>query len=210
MVPRMSNLIPVSQAAEQLGVSRAQVHRLIQSGELRASRLGHAWLIDAASLQRRQEIRPLRGRPLSPAAAWAAVLAEAEHPSVDLRRLAVTARRRARLVHGRVLPVDMSRIVDDARVVVSGSAGAEAQGALVPRRDRVDLYVRDGDWVDLQEMFHVRVAEQDANLLVRVVDDAVWPFDHVRVAPLVVCALDAFEGLDSRSAHEALAAQSAR
>jgi hypothetical protein len=27
---------------------------------------------------------------------------------------------------------------------------------------------------------------------------------------LVVCALDAFEGLDSRSAHEALAAQSAR
>ena len=39
---------------------------------------------------------------------------------------------------------------------------------------------------------------EDANVVVRIVDDEVWPFGEAKVAPLIVCALDSFERLARR------------
>lgn len=61
-------------AAERLGVSQRQVQRLIEAGELPATRTaGEAWVVDALAVNAMARTRPARGRPWSPATAWAAL-----------------------------------------------------------------------------------------------------------------------------------------
>jgi excisionase family DNA binding protein len=97
---------PVSaeRAAKHLGVSRMQVGRLIQRGDLTATRFGRVWMIHPESLNRYAAARPERGRPLSSQAAWLQLL-EAEPLTLEeLRRLANTCRRRAERYPARILP----------------------------------------------------------------------------------------------------------
>jgi len=61
-------------AAERLGVSQRQVQRLIEARELPATRTaGDAWVVDALAVNAMARTRPARGRPWSPATAWAAL-----------------------------------------------------------------------------------------------------------------------------------------
>lgn len=55
--------LSVTQAAQQLGVSRQRVHQLIKSGALRAHKIGNSWAVDTESVQARlaHGVRP--GRP---------------------------------------------------------------------------------------------------------------------------------------------------
>jgi excisionase family DNA binding protein len=61
----------VEEAAERLGVGPSQVRRLARDGELPARRVGSTWLIDDAGIERRRDLEPSAGRPLSPLMAWA-------------------------------------------------------------------------------------------------------------------------------------------
>lgn len=89
--------------------------------------------------------------------------------------------------------------------MLSGAAGAAEQGAATSSSE-LDVYVRQSALSRVIARHGLRPNPDEANVRVRVVDDDAWPFnDQERVAPLVVCALDAFEHLDRRAAHEALA-----
>lgn len=64
--------VSVGQAAEALGVTRRRVHALIAAGRIRARKVSGVWLIDGSSLP----AAPRRGRPMTPAGAWALLLDE--------------------------------------------------------------------------------------------------------------------------------------
>lgn len=204
-------MAPLAQAAKRLGVSDGHVRRLIANGELRAKKFGRSWAVDVASVNERLAAKPDRGRPPGPKVAWALLCgAGADLIEVDdLPKMAVQVRRRANERRFRVLPSKLPDLRSDPEVVVSGAAGAASHGAAVASDD-LDIYVRRSDLFSVMELYKLRPAVDDANVVVRVVDDVVWPFDGEQVAPPLVCALDAFERLDRRAAHEALAQAQAR
>jgi excisionase family DNA binding protein len=196
--------ISVERAAQHLGVSRMQVGRLIDRGDLLASRFGRAWIVDSGSLQRYAAARPSRGRPLSAAVAWQR-LANANAKSLaDVRKLANECRRRAVPVPIRVLPGELDSAIKDHRLVLGGADAAIArQSAVGKPRERV-AYVRASD---IDEFLIDHFAERGvdgADLSLRVVDDDVWPFDGDRFVPPLVAAVDLVDIGDVRSASEAI------
>lgn len=66
-------MLTVAQAADRLGVSRHEVHRLVARGDLTAERVGSVFLLHEKELRRRSAVAKGRGRLWSPATAWAAV-----------------------------------------------------------------------------------------------------------------------------------------
>jgi excisionase family DNA binding protein len=63
--------LSVDEAAEKLEIGPSQVRRLAREGQLPARRLGAVWLIDNAGVEKRRNLEPSAGRPLSPLMAWA-------------------------------------------------------------------------------------------------------------------------------------------
>lgn len=197
-------MAPLADVAKRLGVSDGQVRRLVANGELRAQRFGRSWAVDVASVNERIAARPGRGRPLGPRAAWKRLRDVGMIDLDDLPALAVQVRRRADEMRFRVLPFKMAELRADSGVVLSGGPGAAEQGAAVADAD-LDVYVRRSGLPSIVDRHGLRAEVDEINVVVRVVDDEVWPFEGDRVAPLLVCALDSFERLDRRAAHEALA-----
>lgn len=196
--------ISVERAAKHLGVSRMQVGRLIERGDLLASRFGRAWTIDRESLQRYAAARPSRGRPLSAAMAWQRLANASAGSLADLRMLANECRRRAVPIAVRVLPGELDTALEDQRLVLGGTDAAIAhQSAVGQPRQRV-AYVRASD-VDefLSDHFAVRGAA-DSNLVLRVVNDDIWPFNEDRYVAPLVAAIDLVDIGDARSAAEAI------
>ena len=65
---RMEKLLSVAEAAEKLGVHRTRINQLIDSGDLPATRIGRAYAIREADLEKVKD-RPAPGRPTKEAAA---------------------------------------------------------------------------------------------------------------------------------------------
>lgn len=51
----IDGVVTIAEASDMLGISRQRVHKLIQSGALRARQSGSTWLIDRASVEERRE-----------------------------------------------------------------------------------------------------------------------------------------------------------
>jgi excisionase family DNA binding protein len=202
-------MAPLAEVAERLGVSDGQVRRLVANGGLRAKRFGRSWAVEVASVNERLAAKPGPGRPLGPKAAWERLHEVGAVDLDDLPRLSVLVRRRADEQRFRVLPFKLADLRSDPRVVLSGGPGAAEQGAAAAAED-LDVYVRRSDLASVVDRHGLRSEVDDVNVVVRVVDNEVWPFEGERVAPRLVCALDSFERLDRRSAHEALAQQIGR
>lgn len=62
--------LSVAEAAERLGVSVRRVRQLVEEGDLPASRIGRAWAIDSAAVDRRKEREAPPGRPYSLRSSW--------------------------------------------------------------------------------------------------------------------------------------------
>jgi len=58
----MEKLLSVAEAAEKLGVHRTRINQLIDSGDLLATRIGRAYVIREADLEKVKD-RPSPGRP---------------------------------------------------------------------------------------------------------------------------------------------------
>jgi excisionase family DNA binding protein len=58
----MEKLLSVAEAAELLGVHRTRINQLIDKGDLAATRIGRAYVIREADLEKVRE-RPAPGRP---------------------------------------------------------------------------------------------------------------------------------------------------
>jgi excisionase family DNA binding protein len=199
--------IDVDRAAGILGVSPIQVRRLIAAGELRAERFGRSWQVDLDSVHRYDDLRPSVGRPPGARRSWDLLARRRPSSMDDARRLAVQARRRAQRLVARASPGELPGLVSSDRVVVSGATAAAHHGAPVQGRPPHAIYVKRSDLDMVAAAHDLRFDEDDPNVVVRVVADAVWPFaDDERYANPLITLIDLIDDRDDRSAREQLRA----
>lgn len=214
----MAPLISVPDAADALGLSAARVRLLAANGGLAAQKIGGRWLVERAGIEKRRSRGSAGGRPFSPRNAWAllALASGEEAPQIDsaarsrLRRslsleglsaLAPRLDRRAEVRHYSGHPGEISYILADKMLVVSGSNVARDVG-LDLMGSGADGYVSDASldrFVHEHALFPAAAVE--ANVVLRVVPDDVWvEFLEGRPrAPQAAVALDLAAEADSRS-----------
>ncbi|RZV43613.1 MAG: DNA-binding protein [Acidimicrobiales bacterium] len=209
------SLLGVSEAAEKLCVSDRRVRQMLADGLLDGERIGRAWMIDAGDLRRVSRSRPKVGRPWNAASAWA-VLALAEGkasalPPVErsrakerfalgldkiVDRLAARADRRSFYVHPSVL----AHLEESSKVVRGGVSAAADVGADILARGEFEGYVSGRHIAELVSAFGMDEQAARPNVVLRVVDDSVWPFGSgQKVASRSVVAVDLLESADPRS-----------
>ena len=198
----------------ELGVSDRRVRQLLASGELMGQQLGRAWVIDSAAIDR---VRPKRvGRPWSAASAWAVLeIAAGRDPELSpversraRKRLAgsglaglvdqLQSRSERREMYSH--PSALDRVGDDADVVRSGVSALGVHNVDLIVSDEAEVYVRSSKLAGLMDDYALQSNPDRSNLVVRVVDDEVWPFvDDAGVAPWPVVAVDLLDSDDERS-----------
>jgi len=201
-------------AAERLGVSQRQVQRLIASGELPAARTaGDAWVVDAIVLNALTRTRPERGRPWSPATAWAALWQlsgiDADWldrrsarrlsdrlTSLDAQGLLHLARRRAIVHHFRIGDSFVKELT--AHVVRSGTSAMTTEVFGMGRdAARVDGYCDDGALAGLVRAFHL-VDDARGNATLRAAPLRALSIGDRDEMPLAVVAADLAASLEVR------------
>ncbi len=205
----------VSAVAGELGVSDRRVRQMLADGELRGSRVGRAWLVERAALDEVLGRESVSGRPWRPGAAWAllALLAgsDVELSPVDRLRIgrraeagvvANLARLRVRAEERRFFghPSVLGPLVESPDVVRSGVSAVGDHEVDLVVSGVAEGYVRATDVEALVERFALEEGAARWNVLLRVVDDEVWPFElEQRVASAVVVAVDLLDASDERS-----------
>ncbi len=204
----------VPEAAKRLGVSEQRVRAMIHSGRIRASRIGHRWLVesDLEGLPRAQA-----GRPLEAANAWAllALLSgdspEWIHPSVRsrlrkrmgqlnwLESALAGSQPRARIHRWRVLPGDIDKLDGAFRLVRSGLSADYPHLDVVPDSRQVDAYVEESSLGEIERRFRPERRSSDPNLLLRVPSHD-WILRRKGQAPAGVVAADLLRSDDPRVA----------
>jgi excisionase family DNA binding protein len=197
-------VMSVAEAAESLGVSEAQVGRLIARGDIVASRWGRSWMINRASVYRYADLRPSRGRPYPPAKAWE-VLRSASVSSIDdVKQLAVMCRRRAERHDIRILPGLFDRVRQDPRVMLSGVDAAKFYGGAVSVMPPLDFYVKREHIESFQKDFVVNSGLSASNCVVRILDEEFNDIPLGHHVPLLVALVDLIAEGDYRSAAETI------
>ena len=206
-------LISVAEAAEELDLSPRRVRQMLADGVLDGERVGRAWVVERDHVRRLVTDRPEVGRPWNPASAWA-VLALVDGEGDDLSPVArARARRRLALgldhIAGRLgarcarrpfyaHPGVLDRLADE--VVLSGISAAPHHGADVVAGEGVEGYLRAGDLGPVAERLGLDDQAARPNVLLRIVDDQVWPFGPgQRHAGRAVVGLDLLESEDPRT-----------
>ena len=214
----MGELLPVLDAASELGVHPSRVRALIASGALAAEKVGGVWLVDRASVAGRRHENPSAGRPLAPRNAWGLLLAASGEkvpadvgPSVRWRiRQALEvyglSGLRSRLVRRAqpslhwALPGELRALRKRGDVVLAGASAAASYDLGIVGGDAVDAYVRDSLADRLRREHALQpVPGAESNVVLRLVPDAAWLLDGRRVAPLAAVALDLWAYPDPRA-----------
>lgn len=210
----MAQLISVAEAAVALAVHPSRVRAMIQSGQLRASKVADRWLVDPASVERRLVSPASDGRPFEPENAWA-VLLMAEGESVGwlnsqaksriygrlqrdgLRSLAPRLRNRAAAIGLFAHSSALQRIAREPEIVKGGVSAAAQYGGDVYASHELEAYVSHEEANALISKYHLRPSPEP-NVVLHVLDDHVPVPARERIGPAAV-ALDLFESSDARS-----------
>jgi len=213
----------VADAAEQLGVSARRVRQLIQSGGLRAARVGRSWGVHADSVAARAHGAVVSGRPLQEGSVWRiALLADGNLERLDEISAAERWRARraledlldeadlsviefklrarcGRLEHLFAHPSVIDELARDDALILTGQRAAARFGSdLVPSQD-LDAYVETAVLGKLGRRYGLRrVASENANVVLRVLDHPV-PGSAGGVAPRLLVAADLLRSGDARS-----------
>ncbi len=209
------NVLNVSQAALKLGVSDRRVRQMLERGELEGQRLGSLWLIDPIVVERARR-RPEIGRRWSPEAAWALLqIVNGEDPKVSAvevsrakRRLAergivdlvikLSSRGRVRRLYGHKAILD--DLANEDMVVRGGVSAAREHRADIIALDFLEAYVPASRIGKLIKKYALEDSPERPNILIRVVDDKIWPFPkNAKVASRIVVAVDLLDADDERS-----------
>jgi len=201
-------------AAERLGVSQRQVQRLIEAGELPATRTaGDAWVVDALAVNAMARTRPARGRPWSPATAWAALWRvsglEADWldrrtmrrlddrlASIDAEEFVHATRRRAVIRRYRASGSFLADL--DALVIRTGVRAMElSRFGMDQDLARVDGYCTVEAGGTLIRDFHL-IEDPQGNATLRVVAMPTTIIEAREVMPVAVIAADLAESLEVR------------
>jgi len=188
---------------------------MLADGAIDGVRVGRAWVVGAEELRRVGHSRPRVGRPWSASSGWA-VLALADGKSsvlspVDRSRakkrlalgldkfveqLGARAERRSFYVH----PSILEQLGESPNVVRGGVSAAAAIGADIVAQGEFEGYVSSRHISELVSAFGMDQQGERPNVVLRVVDDSLWPFEPgQRVAGRAVVAVDLVESDDPRS-----------
>lgn len=212
-------VVSAADAAEELEVSPRRVRQMLGSGQLLGQRVGRSWVIDRDDVQHFK--RSGAGRPWSAASAWAvfelAAGGDAELSPVErsrarkrladngLARLVGQLRSRSERREVYAHPSALERVRNEGGVVRGGVSGLDAHDVDLIVSDEAEIYVRASKVAGLVDRYALDSDADRFNLIVRVVDDDVWPFDEgVRVAPWPVVAVDLLDADDERSVRAGL------
>ncbi len=202
LMPMVSDLVSLNDAAQVLGVSAERVRQLVVAGDLPGVRFGNAWAVPRMSLVARGSHQPRRGRPLGARRAWERIVAG----DVDLDDVG-RFRNRAVVHRYEVSGADAEFLSSHDAVAISGVAAAIEMGEPLA----VDAL---GSEVYVAASFHEHlgsvvalVADPLGNVMVRVVHDDAWDLvtgasqvadGGVRLAPRAAVALDLMASADPR------------
>lgn len=218
----LGRLVPVADAAQQLGLSQQRVRALVADGELPARKVAGRWFVERSAVEKRVREPRLAGRPFSPRQAWGLIaLAEGElAPWLDassrsrlrrqlrehqIRELLPALSRRARRVELRAHPSDLPRLAKESDVVWSGVSAAPEHRLEIVAPGIFEAYVSKRRVHQLERDYNLR-ASAEPNVVLHVVDGP-WPFEKQRrVVPLLVAVLDLLEDDDERARRAAFTA----
>jgi hypothetical protein len=235
MDKQMRGVMPVSQAAAELGVSRRRVRELVNADQLAARKPGHEVLVDAVAVRHRaRSLAQGSRRPLSPKMAWAVLwLLDGHRPSwisaAELVRARLYAKRpvgqlpqllarRADHIPARMLPQARRQAAVLSQVAIGGAHAAIAHGSdlVVPDDAVMIFYASPAGYEQLRGLRGVRWGERDANVSVRLVrpsslsEVALGELLDGQVVPASVAAADLLDEHDERAARVAIQLLSGR
>ncbi len=208
--------VPVSDAAQHLGVSEQRVRALIYAGAIEAEKVAGSWWIPAQSLARIAAAdRSRGGRPLGSHSAWALLLAASAEPvewgsprmrwrvSRALRerglsgafgKLGNRAERHALVAH----PAELLRLRDSPELMLSGVSAAAAHRLGLHGGEEVEAYVA-ASAVEHLAARHGLARGGESNVVLRSVSEDLWALLHRPVAPVAAVLADLAEHSDARA-----------
>jgi len=208
-------MLGVVDAAAELGVSPRRVRQMLANGAIHGERVGRAWVIGSEQLHKAGHRRSEVGRPWSAASAWAVLaIADGEEPVLSAversrarkrlaegldsigGRLGARADQRSYYAH----PSLLDRLANVPGVVRSGVSAALEYGADLLVGETFEGYVRSRDLDELVSKYGLDDQAARPNVLLRVVDDSVWPFQRAqRSAGRAVVAVDLLDSAEPRT-----------
>jgi excisionase family DNA binding protein len=210
--------LSTAEAAKHLGVSVRRVQALAAAGALPSWRVGTRLVFDAREVRRRASAAHPSGRPFDPRSAWAVLAcASGRHwpeenaslrwrnrrRSADLVAAAVGSRfrRRASLHPFQAAAADVAEIAEEEGLVFGGVSVADEYGIDIVAPNMVEAYVDEASLDRLRRRYWMEPSTPaSANVLLRVVPDAVWSvIGRDRCAPSAAAAVDLLESDDDRS-----------
>ena len=205
----------VSEVAGELAVSPRRVRQMLADGLLRGEQVGRSWIVDRESVREAQLREFPVGRPWSDRSAWGLLLlAAGEEPELSPVGM---SRARRRLSQGLEAWVDklrsraeehrfyahpsiLEQLAGHAALVRSGVSAVDDYRVDLVSGEAVEGYLTASALEGVVDQFAMDADSDRPNVVLRVVDDSVWPFaSDQKVAPLPVVAIDLLESPDERS-----------
>lgn len=189
----MSDLMPLADAADLLGVSVERVRQLVVGGQLPAQRFGNAWVVPKDAVVARRHSPGSHGRPLGPVRAWREIL----DGSIDVGRPG-RYQRRAHVVRCDMSRADAAALPELVGALLGGRRAAIDLGEQLAPDDHLDLYMSARSFADLdRHVAHVR--NPVGHIVLRVVHEEAWELlPKAALAPRAAVALDLLESGDPR------------
>jgi excisionase family DNA binding protein len=220
MFPERSGALglSVAEAAERLSISGTRVRELIKAGELDAVKVGVAWIVDLASVDRRRHLGTVIGRQFSPHRALGLLMLAADEPApwldrvtewklrralgrVGFKGLVPRLRKRAIAYRLRAHPGDLKYLQQEECVVRSGPSAAGELRLEILASDFLEAYVPADELPKLVRRYRFGTSRLP-NMILHVVNGP-WPFaSGVRVVPMPFAVVDLLES-DEPRAHRA-------
>ncbi len=187
-------MISVHDAAERLGVSDRRVRAMIDSGRLRAQRLGRAWMIEPSALGCVDGERSA-GRPLNPNSAWAELLGDRQVPVANAALL--RSRYRGRSERHELNGPDIQASMNDPGVRRGGWVAAQSFDELLDDdRSQLNFVYLGAASYDAWRDRHWLVPSPSPRILAHVVGDDIARALHSqpgRFVPARAAAVDIAE-----------------
>ena len=201
-----------AQAADILCVSRHEIARLTREGRIRAIKTaGGALLLDAIDVQLYKNIHQGKGRPLSPAIAWASLwilsgldaywLSYPQLRRLNAKLAAISAsdllwqtRTRVHTKRYRASESFFERLKSD--LVLTGKSSGFDEFSLVEQKQVVEGYTTDS-FEMLEKKYHL-IEDTNGNAVIHLALGPVWLVNKAEAITIAAAAADLAMSLDTR------------
>lgn len=205
----MGHVMTTDEVSQRLGLSPGRVRALLESGIIRGGKLGRAWAVSQEDFQEYADRRPVEGRPWSVDSVWDVLMLASgwERDLTPLARSRAAQRLRGGILnlvprlHPRAQRVRTHASQSNLPVLRAHPAivlsGVSASTEVIALRE-VEGYVRKSGLGQLSaDALVMPEISDEPNVLLRVIDDASWPFrEETQEAPPAAVAVDLLDNDD--------------